>query len=493
MRLLQTLITLAVLVLVFQGKGSHGVLIALFLIVPFLRFLFSPSYREACNSFLKTQWAALEAFSRKEGQLPLPLGASFFYAGIPILFFGLVNGVSLSSMDNYPTMATAASLLLDRDVDLSEMTEYPGQKARVCDAGGIKYYWLRCTSEGAYSAYPAGMVFFALPVAVVSLLVRGDLRNATVQWRLQKWTGAWIAAISVTLFLLISLHFVSLPAAFLTTLFLSLGSALLSTVSQGLWTQGGVVFGFLMAILIELRFSGRSALVGQSFCFALMLACRLSSAALILPFGIWIAARAPWRALLTATTAALWHLPLTFYYWKIYGNFLGPQMQMGEGMGVSINPLSALQGLLFSPGRGLFVYQPWCLLLLLFLIPSYRRIREPVRGFLWMCAIASSLHLLIICYWPCWYGGTCWGSRLLTETIPPLAFFVLFPVEKLWKEKPAARALLPALVVLSFLMHVPALYFFGIQWAGNPKSGITVPDEVRLWDWSDPPFLYPFR
>lgn len=505
---LQWLLVTVGIVLFFQGKGSHGVFIAIIFLVPILRYALSSQYRAHCRSFIRARWAEVEKFFTDRGRCRIPYRAVFVFSVLPILLIGLVNGISISSMDNYPTMGIAASLLLEGDTELSEMTKYRDRRDHVCKLNLEIPYWVGCTPKGIYSSYPMGMLAFALPIALLSKMVFGDLENASVQWRLQKWTAAWVAGLCVGIFFIIVLHFVSPQSSLMGVIFLSVGSVLLSTVSQGLWTQGGVIFGFLLAFLLELRFSCAphrsrirewSTIFLQGACFALMFASRLSSVGLILPLGVWLLIRSPMRALGVGSAAIILHVPLTFYYWTTYGTPWGPQMQMGQEIGLSSDPISGFLGILFSPGRGFLIYQPWALLLLLFLNPRVRKLGSEIQkehrinGWIGMFVLGIFFHLMIISSWPCWFGGQCWGSRLLSEMVPLSTLFALFPIEFLRRNQ--ASWLQPALrflIAISFLMHAPFLFLFAGRWQEDPIRGKSYATETaRYWDWTDPPFLYP--
>ena len=85
---------------------------------------------------------------------------------------------------------------------------------------------------------------------------------------------------------------------------------------------------------------------------------------LVAAFGLWLLGRDPRRALKFGLAAAVGLLPWMLFYLLAYGTPLGPaQSQMAAG-GWRTDLLEPLAGVLFSPGRGLFVYQPWVALAL---------------------------------------------------------------------------------------------------------------------------------
>ena len=127
------------------------------------------------------------------------------------------------------------------------------------------------------------------------------------------------------------------------------------------------MIGFLLLLNVEchprLRHS-RWGLAVQGFAVGTMFACRLSSGLLVAAFGLWLLGRDPRRALKFGLAAAVGLLPWMLFYLLAYGTPLGPaQSQMAAG-GWRTDLLEPLAGVLFSPGRGLFVYQPWVALAL---------------------------------------------------------------------------------------------------------------------------------
>jgi hypothetical protein len=481
---LQRAIIAVVLVLFFQGKGAHGVFIAILGAIPVLRFTLSLSYRKNCTDKYRRFFGELNSQN-------IPVRALFAWIVLPFLILVLANGISMSSYDNYGAQLTASSLVTDGNLELSEFHPETSNNP----------YFFTLTTTGYRSSYPLGMVAPLLPVSIVARMLGANFHDGLVQWRLAKWTAAWLSAIALVLFFLIARSYVSRSAALFTTAFLAFGSVFTTTLSQGVWSHDGVVLGMLGVIFIGMKSQLTSQILGRddlicAFLIAWMFACRLSSAVFIVPLLIWLYQRRNFPSLFRiATGAVLFHVPLNIYYWKHYGNVLGPQMQMAQGLWKLEQPFLALAGLLFSPARGLFVYQPWLLLLSLYLLPPVRsKIRSlgASRTLLLFACLTSALHLALISTWPVWNGGYCWGSRLLSEIVAPLAFLVLFPVEYLLENySSAAKPLLTGLAIFSFLLHLPQLFLFAGFWDGDPRAGNT--EWERVWNWSRPPFLYPFQ
>src|SRR5262249_11171244 len=142
-----------------------------------------------------------------------------------------------------------------------EVSEYlPGLANTAYRPDGRLPYFLSSTHGGIYSAYPSGMLTFAVPVAAVSRVLRTDFDQPGVRDRLEKWTAAWVACGCLALFFLLALHRVGPAPAWVMTALLASGSVLYSTVGHALWQHGGVILGTLAALLLEFRQARRTSL-----------------------------------------------------------------------------------------------------------------------------------------------------------------------------------------------------------------------------------------
>jgi hypothetical protein len=90
----------------------------------------------------------------------------------------------------------------------------------------------------------------------------------------------------------------------------------------------------------------------------------------------------------------------------------------------------------------------------------------------------------MVASWRYWWGGDCWGSRLVAETVPLFALLCVRPVALLCGLR-LGRPVFAGLAVLAFLLHAVGVYR-EIYWV--VPGGLEAHPEM-LWSWSRAPFL----
>jgi hypothetical protein len=477
------------------GRANVTMWTLLSLLPPFLALVAVPVYRQLVGAAMGRCWVELEGYPVTAG--PIPWLALSCCVVLPAGAFFLIGEHGVSSGDSRPAVLTACSLVQEGNWEIGEFVDSYVAQGLFLEHPGEPPYFFRQTEHGVYSFYPSGMVVFAMPATLLARASGADLSNPKVHHHIERWTAAWIAAACLGLFFLVGLH-VATPAPVTgVTLLLGIGSVMFSTVAQALWQHGGVILGMLTILFVEFRSTSRPVRGGavvQGIAAAMMVACRPSAALLLVPFGVWLLVRAPRRAAAMVLCAALAFLPWAWLYSSIYGRMFGPAMDLTAGQYWAPLGTNYWREVLFSPGRGILVYQPWLLLGLAAPLLWLRRTNVPERvacpgGWRLFCLAAILLHLALVTAWNCWWGGYCWGSRLCAEVIPLAALLCLQPIAALWSMR-GGVALVAGVALLSFLMHIPGVYLRGGTWHAHTHG---IRDPQVLWSWSDPPFLYPLR
>ncbi|MDG3004948.1 hypothetical protein [Paludisphaera mucosa] len=453
------------------------------------RFAISPAYRRRVRDWSGRAWREVEAWA--EGGGTLPWRAALAFAAGPFFLFEAANGTQLGTFDTRPVVPTAVSLLRDGDVDLAEFEGLRPPLLRGPD--GTSCYCFQVVDGCIVSTYPPGMVPFALAAVAPAYALGADLDSTRTLQYLEKATGSAVAALALGLFFLTATRLGSTRGAVATTLFLATGSSLFTTVGLGLWQHGGVVAWLLAALLVEFAARGEPGRRGtafQGFALAQMLSCRPTAALLFGVFGLWVLIRSPRRGLWLGLFGVLSLAPWQLFYWSVYHNLLGPATINNHSTAAlwSFFALRPTLGVLFSPGRGIFVYQPWAILavagVVAWMLRAIRGRREVLAGPPGWRAFglaAVTLHVVMIAAWWDWPGGYCYGSRLATDVVPLLALLAT-PAAAALAARRRGVALLGGLALAAFLVHVPCVAFEAHRWNQvQPRDH---------WSWSHAPFLY---
>jgi hypothetical protein len=481
------------LVFCFRGQGHHYWWILTAGAVPVLRLLVSTEYRKLVREVFVSCWQSLAEFHANPASVPWR--AVILYGCLPFAILFLAN-TKKQVGDNVPVFLAAGSIVRDGNVELSEYLGLPQWSSLGNDEKGLNYSLVR-TPGGVYSNYPSGPLQIATPVALVSRCVGANFDIITVHDRLQKFSAVLLASACLGLFFLLALHLVPPTHAWIATLMLGVASAMFSTLAMGIWQHGGVVFWSLVFLVAEFRQAPRSSwawTLAQGLALGWMVPWRPTSVLVALPLAIWLACRSPKRVLLVGALAAAAYLPWGCFYYSCYGNVLGPSHTQAHVDNWMWDSPDGYLGVLFSPGRGMFVFQPWLILALLWTWPAVWPTSESPRGqpgwggLLALSGAIVLLNVVTVGAWRCWWGGWCYGSRLTSDTLALAALLCVQPVAYLWRF-PIGRAIVVGLIALGFLIHASSVYFGADNW--NGAHGDIDANWALLWRWDDPPFLYP--
>lgn len=475
--------TAAALLLAYRGAVQHW-WVEILLVAPWaMRYCLSRSFQKRVKAARTRLWEMCLAYPHSSRIIPWR--AAWAFVVLPAALFFLANDY-VSEGDNVPIMLAASSLASEGNWELSEFVNREGHSYVGC---------LVQTPRGTYSGYPAGPVQFAFPVVLASRIIGGDYQSAVVLRRLHKWTAAWLAAACLGLFFLTGLHLAPAKASLTTTLLLATGSAMFTTIGQGLWQHGGILFWSQLFIFLEFHRGTSPArpatLISEGIAQAFMLACRLSAAIVLVPLTLWTCAR-DWRhAIRVGLLAVVFYVPWAGLYFSMYEQPFGPSVGQLNCFSWSFEHLSnSFLGILFSPARGFFVYQAWAIVVVLAVLPGGRRVMgEGTPGWRLMSLSVIALNLAMVSAWALWWGGWCWGSRLLSDSLLFVGLLCLRPIGRLLEFR-WGRALVIALGTISFLVNAPGVYMGADRWNGVPDID-QAPE--RLWSWQHPPFIYPFQ
>ncbi len=398
------------------------------------------------------------------------------------------NGRAISAGDAYPARYLPFAIWRHHTVLLDPIAPLAAQ------GRGDAAFWMVPVSGGhTISLYPVVLPVLIAPLylpAVGYLNLRGwtDARLDHVARVMEKLSASLVAALSAALLYLLLRRRAAPPTALLLTLAYAFGTTTWVISSQALWQHGMaqlLVIGALL--LLTGPCTAPRALAAGLLC-GLIAGNRppdVILAAALGAYGLFWAGR---RAALLVAAAALPVGLVLLYNLGVAGHFAGGYGLMGKAAFLQHDLLSGLGGLLFSPTRGLFVFSPF----LLFLVLAWRHLPSDRGERILTLALSAGVVLQILLYAKTdWRAGISWGPRYLTDLLPLL----------LWMLAPVVASL-RGLGRTCFLLAVGAavaIEAIGAFWyTGVTDRAIFAvasgPHQMRAaWDWRNAPFVASLR
>lgn len=257
------------------------------------------------------------------------------------------------------------------------------------------------------------------------------------------------------------------------------GTTAWSVASTGLWQHGPSLF-FLSAAFAALNSQRRWAILAAGFMLGMAVWNRLPNASFALSVSFYMAICRPRDLPWLIVGGAVPALAMLGYSWSHWGSIWA----LGEGHPMSLFSgalLPNLAGTLLSPNRGFFVFTPVFLLALPML---WTVLIAPRR---WPLLFALSLGalgiLLVHSFWSVWWGGECFGYRLLTEMVPVWIILLALSWERWIVRSRAGVLVFATLAVLSLYIHFLGAVYYPSGWNTAPRS--IDEDPSRAWDYHD--------
>lgn len=276
----------------------------------------------------------------------------------------------------------------------------------------------------------------------------------------------WGALALTALFLLVT-QLYSVRTAVVTVLLIGLCSDWWYQ-SRGFLSEVGV--GAFTILSLYFAVAARPYLSGLTFAISLLFRPFNAIAIPIWLYAVW---RGGYKTIWSGIPILFSLLLLAAYNHTRFGS----PLNFGYGSeGFSASFLTGLYGILFSPGRSLFLYSPILLLALWGALLLWRQDRPLALA----CLLTILNYLLLIALWHRWDGGWTWGSRLLTPIIPLTGVLLAAAIEQIWR-KPALMALVLFLAVLGLGVQLLALSRDPLRVLLEEVSGGRIPEAETLF------------
>jgi hypothetical protein len=411
--------------------------------------------------------------------------------GLCCLLVYNANLRSISAGDTYPARYLPFAIWQHHTLRLDPIATLTAQ------GQGNRAYWMMPVPGGhVISLYPVVVPVLLAPLylpAVRYLNRRGwtDGRLDHVARVMEKLSASLVAALSAALLYRLLRRRAAASIALLLTVAYAFGTTTWVIGSQALWQHG---MAELLVIGLLLLLTGPCT-VPRALAAGLL--CGLIAgnrppdvllAAALGVYGLFWAGRR--RAALLAAGAVL---PVSLVL--LYNLGLADNLAGGYGRGAHAHPgflqhdlLSGLGGLLVSPARGLLVFSPF----LLFLVLGWRHLpKDRGEGALTL-AMCAGVGLQILLYAKTdWRAGTSWGPRYMTDLLPLLVWMLVPAVAAL---RGFGRACFLAAVGAAVAIEVIGAFWYTGVTDSALFAGTGGPQQMRAaWEWRNAPFVASLR
>ena len=348
------------------------------------------------------------------------------------------------------------------------------------------YYILPTHDGGAVSRFGLGPPAVAVVLFAPVLWVTGRITESDAI-RLGRVVAALCVALSAALLYLAARRLgARRGSSLVVTVLYAFGTCAFSVASQALWQHGPAQLFLALGLFLLARDESRfTPVAGAAFASAVV--CRPPDVVFAAAAAIYAALH--WRRqprrfvafLLFAMPLFLAQLAYNYRYFGapwIFGQTLKVEGAdaLPEANYWANNPLVGIAGLLVSPSRGLFIYTPAFIALAILLRRTWKE--QPAFLRLQLAGVVALILLLSRYYG--WYGGMCFGYRMLADAAPALCLLSL-PVYEALAGVPR-RAYLVALA-LSIVIHGLGAYNYSVlDWDAHPDIDW---NRQRLWSIKD--------
>lgn len=343
--------------------------------------------------------------------------------------------------------------------------------------------------------YPQGSSILSLPfvalenLAGVSAVTADGGYNRAGDLFMQRALAAFLMAALVVLVFRTSLILLDTRTSLLIALAFGFGTQVWSSATRQLWSHTWLIFleGWIVYLLLCCEVRGnalRAASLASLLSWTYFV--RPTGAVPIFCVTIFVLLFHRREFIRFAVTGALWFAAFVAYSWVNFGDLIPGYYR--SRLDFHYFWLSVVANL-FSPSRGLFIYAPILGFVLYLTARHWSTI--PYRKLATLSLAVIFLHLIAVAGYPCWWGGYCYGPRLMMDVLPWFALLAILvcaegSVRRQWRSNPLELAVAIVLLGMSVGMNARGATSLACQLWSAEVSIDTHPE--RASDWSYPQF-----
>lgn len=305
---------------------------------------------------------------------------------------------------------------------------------RILKKAGLMGYWAIQHGKHFVSKTTLGVSITALPFYVIPILLGFKLNVADIVL-LNDITAATISALSVCL-IYIALKLLKTDRVWqiIGAIFYGLGTETFSISSRGLWPEGPVelwVLFFLISTIVIVNKKSTSIFTGfiNGFSFGMVCIVNPPDILLIFPLLVWIIYK---KLIKIRQVKQIFFIfigflitvgPILYYNWKIFGGPFSTGFGSDYKNMFSFPLFQGIIGNLFSPSKGLFIYDPLFIFSFAWFINRAKNYKIFIRDNqyqLYIAMMIGTILLIVLFYSPFfqWSAGYCYGDRYMTDVAP---------------------------------------------------------------------------
>ncbi len=418
----------------------------------------------------------------------------------------LSNNRIVSSGDTFPNSLLAFNLLENHTLnfDVFKIIRCPNSYESC-------YFFMDGLNGHLTSAYPIGAAIVTFPLYIIFYIILKifyhqipiDIASLEFEpYRLlcEKIAATIVTSCSVVMFFIVSDLKFRKSVAWVSTIIFAFATNTWVTSSQNLW-QSTVSNFILLSIILFIFKANRSYgrtqtyfIVAASMACGLLPGIRSTSVAATIAIIVYLLTtyQTHWRITLLGLTSVL---PCIIWNLFHFGNLTG-----GYGLVFKYVPAyhftlehfyTAFLGTFFSPSRGMLIFSPIliCAIPGTYILLKYKSKKD--EFLILMLAVSSLVVLTSYCFYYVWWGGSSYGPRLTSETLPTLCILTSYYINhfKWTKLKQGERSyhlkrcIFTLSIVFSVFVQFVGAFSNGSTWDSIPLSSDKY--QYRLWQVRD--------